>query len=539
MNDLTARSQTRFLHRRVMNMVSRGVIDSTNDIAGIQRQDLSLLQDEAKTSVERFQDYGFSSHPLRGSEAITLFFGGGRDHGIILACDDRMFRIRGLAEGEVAIYSDEGDTIILKRNNVMEVSTKTLNVAAATTVNVKSPDVTVSADSAINLQAPTINMAGAASADGRSTGETAVHTQGRMTVSNPMPANSNEVCTKAYADSLVGSGGGGQPGPAGPPGPEGPPGPTGPQGVQGVPGTPGATGPAGPTGPQGPQGFQGQQGLPGATGPQGPKGDTGTAGAAGAAGADGAQGPKGDKGDTGSQGPQGVAGPTGPQGVPGADSVVPGPAGPTGATGAQGPKGDTGSTGVAGPQGPPGADSVVPGPQGPAGPTGPQGATGPQGVPGTPGAAGPAGPTAVSADANNFAHLGTDNLTYVPQALPTAGGTMNGTLALANNVSLELLDTTGAPLRLVLQPDNNLVFYGTNSTGGQRVLWALPQHSDNSELVFFTPIHFTAWPVTLAADPVNPLEAATKQYVDNAIAALRAQIGTSQWDVGATERDGA
>jgi phage baseplate assembly protein V len=139
MSDLPAR----FLHRRVMNMVARGVIESSNDNSGIQRQDLSLLYEEGKDAVERFQNYGFSSHPKRGSEAITVFFGGGRDHGIILACDDRTFRIRGLGEGEVAIYSDEGDTIILKRNNVMEVTTKTLNVKAETVVNLQSPSVTI------------------------------------------------------------------------------------------------------------------------------------------------------------------------------------------------------------------------------------------------------------------------------------------------------------------------------------------------------------------------------------------------------------
>jgi phage baseplate assembly protein V len=142
MSDLPAR----FLHRRIMNVAAGGVIESTNDQSGIQRQDQSLLADEGKDGVERFQNYGFSSHPLRGAETLTVFLGGGRDHGVILACDDRLFRIRGLAEGEVAIYSDEGDTIILKRNNLIEVVTKNLVIKASEKVRVETPRMEVTGD---------------------------------------------------------------------------------------------------------------------------------------------------------------------------------------------------------------------------------------------------------------------------------------------------------------------------------------------------------------------------------------------------------
>jgi phage baseplate assembly protein V len=139
----SAAAGARWLQRRVTNFFAKGVIESSNDKAGIQRQDLSLLADEGKDSVERWQNYGFSSHPKRGAEAVTLFFAGGRDHGVIIAVDDRAFRIRGLNEGEVAVYSDEGDTIIFKRGNIVEVTTKTLSVKAATTVTVEAPSVSI------------------------------------------------------------------------------------------------------------------------------------------------------------------------------------------------------------------------------------------------------------------------------------------------------------------------------------------------------------------------------------------------------------
>ena len=106
-------------------------------------------------------------------------------------------------------------------------------------------------------------------------------------------------------------------------GPTGPEGPQGLQGTPGTASTvPGPQGPEGPQGPQGLQGAAST--VPGPQGPEGPQGETGAKGDTGATGATGSQGPKGDKGDTGAQGPigatgpQGATGPEGPQGSPGA-----------------------------------------------------------------------------------------------------------------------------------------------------------------------------------------------------------------------------
>jgi prophage tail gpP-like protein/phage gp45-like len=119
-------------------------------------------------------------------------------------------------------------------------------------------------------------------------------------------------------------------------------------------------------------------------------------------------------------GPPGPAGPQGPPGATGPQGPA-GPAGATGATGAQGPKGDTGATGL---QGPPGATGAT----GPAGPTGAQGPPGNTGATGATGPAGLPGPTAVSVNAANMATLGTDSLIYVGDA-PSDGniwGRING-----------------------------------------------------------------------------------------------------------------
>ena len=131
------------LARRVRLMVGRGVVRLVNDDKKMQAVQVSLMANEKRSDIERFQNYGFTSVPLVGAEAAVMFIGGNRDHGVVLAVDDRRYRLKSLKGGEVAIYSDEGDSIILKRGNEIEMNTKTLTINAATKVKIDTPQMEV------------------------------------------------------------------------------------------------------------------------------------------------------------------------------------------------------------------------------------------------------------------------------------------------------------------------------------------------------------------------------------------------------------
>lgn len=132
------------LQTRIANMVSRAVISRVDDSKKMQIVQLAILEDEVHDDIERVQNYGFTSVPQEGAEAAVVFVGGGRDHGLAVAVDDRRYRVKGLQAGEVAVYTDQGDKIVIKRGGTIEIT-------AATKVVVNAPlaELTGNTDAAI------------------------------------------------------------------------------------------------------------------------------------------------------------------------------------------------------------------------------------------------------------------------------------------------------------------------------------------------------------------------------------------------------
>ncbi len=124
------------IRRRLSNLVSRAVVTLVNDSLKIQGLQLRVLADEVLDNVERFQQYGFTSVPLAGAEAILLCLGGHRGHPVAIAVDDRRYRKKSLTAGETALYTDEGDYILLKRGRIVEVVAGTKVMVTAPTVEI-------------------------------------------------------------------------------------------------------------------------------------------------------------------------------------------------------------------------------------------------------------------------------------------------------------------------------------------------------------------------------------------------------------------
>lgn len=139
-------SMLRPLSRRISGMVARGVVALANSALKMQSLQLELLADEPKDNIEHFEPYGFTANPKAGAESLAIFLGGDRSHGVVIACADRRYRLKGLEPGEVAIYDDQGQSVVLKRGKIMEINTDQLVINAAIKVQINSPRVQTTGD---------------------------------------------------------------------------------------------------------------------------------------------------------------------------------------------------------------------------------------------------------------------------------------------------------------------------------------------------------------------------------------------------------
>lgn len=121
----------------------RAVITLVESGAGVQLAQGEGLAGEPVQAAEVFQHYGLTSNPPAGSMAVVLPLGGKTSHGIVIATEHGSYRLQGLQSGEVALYSDEGDSVVLRRGRVMELTTETLRITAPTGVEITTEMLTV------------------------------------------------------------------------------------------------------------------------------------------------------------------------------------------------------------------------------------------------------------------------------------------------------------------------------------------------------------------------------------------------------------
>lgn len=112
-------------------MIARAVLALVDAGKKMQSVQLRITAGETKGGLEHFEPYGYTSNPKPGAEGLVLFLGGDRSHGVVICLADRRYRLKGLKPGEVAIYSDEGDSVVLRRGRVMEVTTETFRLNTA------------------------------------------------------------------------------------------------------------------------------------------------------------------------------------------------------------------------------------------------------------------------------------------------------------------------------------------------------------------------------------------------------------------------
>jgi phage baseplate assembly protein V len=138
-------------------------ITATDDSGPVHKvQSRNPTTPEIFPSLNVIQQFGLSSHAPVGSDAVALFIGGDRSNGLIVATNNQTFRLRNLNAGEVALYSQWGDTITIKQGN-------TISVTSKGTVEVEAPSVMIAGPGGGKA---TVHLAGDIIASGTITADT-------------------------------------------------------------------------------------------------------------------------------------------------------------------------------------------------------------------------------------------------------------------------------------------------------------------------------------------------------------------------------
>lgn len=115
--------QINILKRKLSLIVANCLIHSLDNN---QKAQASFLAAEPIDKTPIVQHYGFTSRPLKGARGIGIC-NGHREDIVIIATEDKRYRLQ-VENGEVALYTDEGDFIHFKRGNKISIQTRKFSV---------------------------------------------------------------------------------------------------------------------------------------------------------------------------------------------------------------------------------------------------------------------------------------------------------------------------------------------------------------------------------------------------------------------------
>lgn len=142
---------------RIRNLFGRGRITLVDDSGPVQIVQLRMNGLEVPTGRFRVPEFGFSSNPPEGSDALALHVAGDRSAGAVIGTNHQESRPRGLAPGESILYSEDGKRVYLTASGGIVVEANgqdvVVNDAANITLNC-SGDCTMNIGGKLDVVAP-------------------------------------------------------------------------------------------------------------------------------------------------------------------------------------------------------------------------------------------------------------------------------------------------------------------------------------------------------------------------------------------------
>lgn len=143
------------VYQRILHVIGRGRITTGNDAGSVQLQQVKLGPDEIIDNVPRLAEFGMTSMPPVGSDAVLVFIAGARSNGAIIATGHQASRPKNLQAGETMLYSQDGKSVYLTAAGGILVEAK----GQAVTVN-NATTVTINAATKVRMNTPLLEVSG-------------------------------------------------------------------------------------------------------------------------------------------------------------------------------------------------------------------------------------------------------------------------------------------------------------------------------------------------------------------------------------------
>lgn len=134
------------LRRRIQLLADRAILTLVNDALQRQNLQLKVLAGETHDDVERFQNYGHTSVPPAGAEAIVLGVGGNRSGLVAVVVDHKGSRPHDGEPGDSMLYHFEGHNIRLTKDGKAILTAKQAILEATEQLTIISPSTVCQGD---------------------------------------------------------------------------------------------------------------------------------------------------------------------------------------------------------------------------------------------------------------------------------------------------------------------------------------------------------------------------------------------------------
>lgn len=126
----------------------RATVRRVNDSSALQRIQVSRLEGEVFDDCERVGQYGLSSNPPVGSEAIVVQIGASPDHHVVIGVDDGS-RPKSLPAGATVLYDESGTKVYLRGDGSLQVQCSGALTISAASVAITAGSVSLSGNLAV------------------------------------------------------------------------------------------------------------------------------------------------------------------------------------------------------------------------------------------------------------------------------------------------------------------------------------------------------------------------------------------------------